>query len=140
MDYGERKRCTRCKELKSVSLFYKTKTSYKSNCKECSKLLDDLRKRRNRKFKLLYGIDHDDYDRMYEEQDGKCYICRTEYPVLFVDHNHETGNVRALLCNNCNTGLGLFKENEESLTSAIRYLRVFSPSSLVEHLPEEQWD
>lgn len=76
-----------------------------------------------------YGITVDDWDRMYAEQKGKCAICRQEgfemkpgYAKLNVDHCHETGEVRGLLCHNCNRGLGLFQDNKELLSRAIDYL------------------
>ena len=64
---------------------------------------------RRMKYQRMYGITIEDYDRMYEEQGGRCAICRTDQPGgagerFSVDHDHETGKVRGLLCNNCNTG------------------------------------
>jgi hypothetical protein len=55
-----------------------------------------------------YGISHDDYMDMVEAQEGKCAICGAEV-FLMVDHDHETGKVRALLCRACNTTLGWFE-------------------------------
>jgi hypothetical protein len=48
---------------------------------------------------------------------------------LAVDHNHVTGAVRALLCTNCNTGLGRFDDSRELLRRAIAYLEKHDPSS-----------
>ena len=74
-----------------------------------------------------YGLTVDDYNKMYKEQNGKCAICKTDclserFGKFDVDHDHETGKIRGLLCNKCNTGLGLFKDNVEHLKSAIEYL------------------
>ena len=73
-----------------------------------------------------YGIDADQYDRMVENQNNKCKICGTDEPRGIggwkVDHCHSTGKVRGLLCNNCNLGLGYFKDNIKSLEAAIQYL------------------
>ena len=58
-----------------------------------------------------YGITSKDYDRMYAEQACKCFICGDAYEVLHVDHNHETGEVRKLLCTCCNTAFGKARES-----------------------------
>jgi len=80
-----------------------------------------------------YGIDLEAYDRMWHAQFGLCAICqfpetKTKYGVtkrLAVDHNHETGEVRALLCSRCNMGLGLFSDNSETLEAALDYLKAY---------------
>ena len=82
---------------------------------------------RRMKYKRVYGITIEDYDRMLEEQGGRCAICRTDTPGgsgarFAVDHNHETGEVRGLLCNNCNRGLGHLQDSVLILEQAIRYL------------------
>lgn len=83
---------------------------------------------RNSKMKAKYGITLDDYEAMLETQDGHCAICPATTPgranrrYLYVDHDHETGAVRGLLCGNCNDGLGRFIDDIDLLTSAIMYL------------------
>lgn len=76
-----------------------------------------------------YGITPADYDRMLAEQDGACAICGTTDPSadtrstrLSVDHDHETGEVRGLLCGPCNRGLGYFGDNPDRLRRAADYL------------------
>jgi Recombination endonuclease VII len=68
----------------------------------------------------------EDFDRIYQIQQGRCKICKkhsTEFKRnLAVDHNHETGIVRGLLCLNCNRGLGSFQEEKNLLKEAIKYL------------------
>lgn len=83
-------------------------------------------KERERKF----GLSLAEYAAVVAEQDNKCAICRRaetetrngKVKALAVDHDHETGKVRALLCVACNTGLGKFGDDRERLLSAIRYL------------------
>ena len=58
---------------------------------------------------------------MFEAQGGLCAICRTA-PAAHVDHDHDTGEVRELLCFNCNGGLGQFKDDPEVLRAAARYV------------------
>ena len=63
---------------------------------------------------------------MHDKQEGRCAICNTHEDIigrtLHIDHCHVTGNVRQLLCGNCNTGLGMFKDNKQNLNKAIQYL------------------
>ena len=73
-----------------------------------------------------YGITLKDYNFLLEKQNEKCKICNNECPTgksLAVDHNHETGKVRGLLCKNCNIGLGMFFDNLDFLESAVLYLK-----------------
>ncbi len=73
-----------------------------------------------------YGITVEEYDVLYEEQNRGCAICfaptGSNNKRLAVDHNHETGEVRGLLCDDCNIGLGKFKDNPNLLATAINYL------------------
>lgn len=69
-----------------------------------------------------------DYSIKMEEQGGVCAICgkaEEKRKSLCVDHNHATGEVRGLLCSQCNLGIGNLKESEEILESALRYLRTY---------------
>ena len=73
-----------------------------------------------------YGLEPEQYAALLEDQHGTCAVCR-EQPTgrgLHVDHDHETGEIRGLLCHNCNTALGLFKDNMLILTAAMAYLSV----------------
>jgi hypothetical protein len=76
------------------------------------------------KLKKRYGLTMEQHEKMHEIQDGKCAICNEDpYPKkLMVDHCHESSDVRGLLCNTCNLGIGFFKDNKELLQSAINYL------------------
>lgn len=73
-----------------------------------------------------YGITRADYENMYHTQGGVCAIC-SKPPIktrLSVDHNHDTGQVRGLLCRPCNSVLGLAGDKIERLEAAIGYLRM----------------
>lgn len=80
---------------------------------------------RDREYQKKYGISIADYDRMFARQSGCCSICQKQTPGvhLHIDHNHETGNVRSLLCLTCNAGLGHFRDDVGLLKDAIKYLR-----------------
>ena len=93
---------------------------------------EDINERRrgqaNRRGNLLrrFGITEEDYLRMLDEQGGRCAICGTDTPgtsgVFAVDHDHETGAVRGLLCRGCNIGIGNLGDDIGRLESAIAYL------------------
>lgn len=85
---------------------------------------------RDTMLKRNYGITLDQYREMYLSQDGKCAICDESKPDcgkdgLVVDHCHDSGNVRKLLCTHCNKGIGQFKEDIHRLNKAIEYLELF---------------
>ena len=68
-----------------------------------------------------YGIGAADFDRLVELQGGVCAICRQADPE-HVDHSHESGMVRGILCFNCNGGLGQFRDSIDALRGAVVYL------------------
>ncbi len=59
------------------------------------------------------------YNYLYKKQDGKCAICKTHKEKLYVDHDHETDNIRGLVCHECNVALGRFKDNPAIIQKAI---------------------
>lgn len=92
-------------------------------------------KHRIRTLRSRYGVELDLLFSLYEKQEGCCAICSTPggnpalnkqerggNKVLQVDHDHETGSIRGLLCFKCNNGLGLFLESAENLVSAANYV------------------
>ena len=77
--------------------------------------------------KRKFNITTEQYETMLNNQGGVCYICQNLCDTGFflaVDHDHNTGIIRGLLCKNCNSGLGMFKDNQESMRRAIEYLNV----------------
>ena len=93
----------------------------KSYCKKCASNVQLIRNVRRK-----YNLEISDYDKMLVNQNNCCAICgikSSDYNKRFsIDHCHKTMKIRALLCNNCNVALGLFKDNIDTLTSAISYL------------------
>lgn len=68
------------------------------------------------------------YEQMVIDQDGRCAICvrtieETQRGQFYVDHDHETGFVRGLLCGGCNSAIGLMQESIETFERAIQYLK-----------------
>lgn len=122
------KRCTDCHELlpNTSEYFYRLthgkNSANRSQCRKCHAEYQKWQKRLT-----SYGISKEQYLKMYQNQEGICPICKNRYEVdlLCVDHCHTSGKVRALLCNNCNTGIAMLKENEDVLLSAIDYLKYY---------------
>lgn len=95
-----------------------------------AKNMDRIRKTtRAYSIKYSYGISLEDYERLRALQGDRCAICNTDKAARIhtdhswrVDHCHETGEVRGLLCHNCNIAMGLLKENTTTLQQMINYL------------------
>lgn len=77
--------------------------------------------------KRRFELSLEDYNKMLEEQDGGCIICgktkEENKQNLSVDHDHESGKIRGLLCDTCNRGLGYFKDDPELIINAAKYLK-----------------
>ena len=119
--------CTKCKAAKGLSDFYQTfhkrlgRVIHMSVCKPChSKQMTDAHRLK------AYGLTRGDYDAALREQGGRCAICKNTDPGnkwgFAVDHDHESGAVRALLCRGCNTGIGNMLDNPTILRAAADYL------------------
>ena len=94
-----------------------------------------------------FGITEHEYNEMIAKQGNRCAICQEmetatrlgKVRALSVDHNHQTGMVRGLLCSDCNTGIGKLKENRKTLLSAVKYLDHHSDcEDVVINLSEER--
>lgn len=109
------KRCSGCGINKPLDQFHKAANradGVNGRCKECHAWDHKLRR---------YGVTREAYEEMYDKLDGVCPLCQTFYPMLCIDHDHETDEVRGLLCIGCNRTLG-YVENEEWLVRALDYL------------------
>ena len=69
-----------------------------------------------------YGINHKQWKKMFYAQGGKCGICMSGEKKLYVDHCHQSGDVRGLICQQCNSGIAWFKDNPKFLMRAARYV------------------
>lgn len=135
------KKCSKCNIEKEESSFHKRNnraSGLKSSCKECSKLYPKKRTEnymRNYDLMKSYSISHNEYNRMLALQHGECAICgikesdligRKKY--LCVDHNHDTGVIRGLICDKCNRGIGLLQDSIDLLEKSILYLKKYQHS------------
>lgn len=98
-------------------------------CKECRKLepRPSLEKRRSYLRQKLYGLTDADFQALLQRQNGLCAICATALHVesqdgLHIDHCHDTGCVRGLLCGPCNAGIGHLRDSAELCRLAAVYL------------------
>lgn len=85
-----------------------------------------IRNERSRWLIGHYGIDINAYESMERSQEGKCGICKSpprDIKGLCVDHDHSTGAVRALLCGQCNTAIGLLRDDAEIIFAAAEYIK-----------------
>jgi phage terminase large subunit-like protein len=116
--------CTKCGEDKPLESFHRQRSGKHgrlATCKVC-----EIERSRSRHYKKTYSISVKEYDDMVEKQQGACAICGTHQDDppkrLYVDHDHETGAVRGLLCMHCNAGLGHFRDSQGLMLRAIKYL------------------
>jgi hypothetical protein len=112
--------CLLIKKRKGKGLFC-SKTCYS----EWRKKNKEDKKIQNKRHQLRYkyGLKEEDFNIMSEKQEHRCKICSKQVDTLYVDHCHETSKIRGLLCSNCNTGLGFFKDDISVLEKAIAYLK-----------------
>jgi len=136
----DNKNCSKCEQVLPVTSFVRRKLTpsgnwgYTSWCKPCRNIKAkqgwDDGSIRDAVYRRKFGITLADYDAMLLSQDYKCAICLTEDPRghgqknkrFHVDHDHATGEVRGLLCHDCNVGLGHFKDRTDIMKDAIHYL------------------
>ena len=142
------KQCYVCKSFKIDDKFLKSKKSkngYANICRLCRKEYmreyekSDERKlkkkedndnratrRKELRWKRIYGLEFGGYSEMLKKQDSRCCICKKHHTKLkislAVDHNHRNGEIRGLLCNNCNVAIG-FLPSIKMLSNAIKYLK-----------------
>lgn len=135
------KLCKACSKTKGVyDNFYLSKAGgYSTFCKPCA--IEQTRQNKKKRpehykkwqqsyaRKRFYGLSEEDHRAMLAAQNGRCAICggtgtKGDPDGLDVDHDHETGVVRGLLCRTCNLGLGMLGDTESSLRRAMKYLKI----------------
>ncbi len=119
---GKMYECKECVVKKSVKWAKENPERFKKNQAKFYAKETTKRYRKDWRLKKEFGISLDDYDKMCESIYHKCEICGDQSS-LDVDHCHTNGNVRGLLCGNCNRGIGLLKDNIDILQNAINYLK-----------------
>lgn len=128
--------CSSCKSMKDVSAFPFSKFTPNGVgywCKQCAKSNREHYKAvvTESCWRKRYGITAIEYQALFDAQGGVCAICKKHENRIHkgtkanmcVDHDHATGKVRGLLCAKCNSGLGYFADNIDTLLSAVNYLQ-----------------
>ncbi len=129
----ETKTCVTCGGEKPLDDFYPRRRSCKSCVREHQRRFRNAQPDYNRAHNLQkrYGISVDEYKTLLANHNFACAICKVEIPDALgykgkgsgvVDHNHETGDVRGILCSKCNLVLGHARESTDILYQAIVYL------------------
>jgi hypothetical protein len=130
--------CTSCRVVKNVSNFaLRTDTKVprvRSNCRECLAANATLKNRENHSDAQVYwwsrqiakyGLTPQSWKELFDSQGGKCAICHVDVngkKRFHVDHDHNTGQVRGILCTKCNVGIGALKDDAETVFNAYLYL------------------
>jgi hypothetical protein len=132
------KTCKLCGETKSLDQFYDKRrkngsTGKEARCKVCvsktKAARHDPEKHRAKWLRQKFDLTIEEYETMLKNQEGRCAICLSDTfnfshgKRAHVDHCHDTGKVRGLLCGRCNVALGHFKHDPEIIQKAINYLQ-----------------
>lgn len=125
---GLRGYCRRCASVMWKANYAANPEYYKQRAKDWNEKNPEKTKRIRKHADLmtLYRLPLIEYERMLREQDGKCAICSCLMSLPHVDHCHSTGRVRALLCADCNHGIGNLKDSPLRCFLAASYLQKFS--------------
>jgi hypothetical protein len=134
-DPGNSKTCRKCRERLPIDEFSRDKRSpdgHAPRCKNCRRewrRAEDPRSVKDRFLRWRFGIGLDEYEGILAGQGGGCAICgngnmQTRRKFLDVDHDHETGKVRGILCSPCNTALGLLREDPTRIARLAEYVRL----------------
>lgn len=119
------------KTLQNTNHHGGTSDRFQVRCRSCTNSHDKKRRdlnpiiHRDKALKKIFGIDINEYNKMFDDQKGCCAICKRHQSIvkrtLHVDHDHNSGHIRGLLCFSCNMRLG-FIENKEFVDAATTYL------------------
>lgn len=119
------KTCNRCGKIKELFEFSKRSdrpSGIQSKCKDCEREVRRKYYKPHEAIRRKLNISDTEYNQLISESNNCCNICNRVLDKKCIDHCHTTNKVRGVLCNNCNTALGLVGDNIQTLESMIKYL------------------
>lgn len=124
--------CNQCLYLKNKKTQDEYAKKHKEEKKQKGKIYRDklgFKILKGKRLKTMYNISMEEYERKYINQNGLCDICGKSILLnsqnTCLDHNHNTNQIRSLLCRWCNTGIGFFNEDIETFLKAINYIKKY---------------
>jgi hypothetical protein len=124
------KRCSKCDTVKSVEDFYKSSArGTQAWCKPCTREYRRATRAQNARLARLrnYGLTADEFDALMQDQGGRCASCEDDFgPAahdVHVDHCHQSGKVRGILCRHCNIALGHLRDDPVRILSLHTYIQ-----------------
>lgn len=135
--YNGRKKCQDCDNLRG--------DSGNPRCKSCRNLFVKNNKKylANCKLRTRYGISMQEAEKILVAQGNKCAACEGDFKGTsdtHLDHDHETGNIRGILCRGCNMALGTVKDSTARLRKLIEYLEAYESSETTRLAPSLKGD
>lgn len=128
------KSCSKCGESKSFDDFHRSSSARDGKASWCKKCVNNIRRDNRKKtytpenkrkwqIRTRYGLTIEQVEELRASQGGSCAVCKKELKKFHIDHDHNTGKVRGLLCHRCNVMIGGW-DDKEWLNSAMRYMGV----------------
>ena len=121
------KHCKKCDTTKPLSEFH-VRTYSTGNkgrqpvCKSCASAVRATYYRPHEVARRKFNLTEQEYSTLITRSKGCCEVCNKSVDKLCIDHDHQTKKIRGLLCNNCNTSLGLMYDDVGMLQKLIQYL------------------
>ena len=128
------KPCTKCGTHKHLDDFHRSSSASDGKASWCKKCVNSIRRDNRKKtytpenkrkwqIKTRYGMTVAEVDAMHAAQSGSCAVCKKPISKFHIDHDHNAGKVRGLLCHRCNVMIGGW-DDKEWLEAAMRYMGV----------------
>lgn len=120
--------CKPCAAARAKRNYHENKEERKDSHRRYAQRPEVKAASRDRMLRRKYGVTAKQYDRLLSKQGGVCAICKqdrrdTRQREMPVDHDHDSGKVRGILCDHCNRVIGLFGDSPDVIARAIKYLK-----------------
>ena len=96
---------------------------YQNKCKKCEREVRKTYYKPHDTARRVFKLSEEEYNTLINRSQGKCEVCAADMGAKrCIDHDHKTQKIRGVLCNKCNTALGLLDDNKATLKGLIQYL------------------